>query len=70
MKYIKSKYRYNLSDERSQLTMLIVTIRFNANYKEILKNNQFQTSHSLGNKLQYFLIVKLQLHKTIKKVII
>jgi len=45
MKYVKSKYRTNLSDEHLQATLLIGTTKFDANYQDILKNKQFQTSH-------------------------
>jgi len=45
MKYVKSKYRTNLSDEHLQATLLIGTAKYGANYQDILKNKQFQTSH-------------------------
>jgi hypothetical protein len=45
MKYVKSKYRTNLSDEHLQATLLIGTTKLDANYKEILKSKQFQISH-------------------------
>jgi len=47
MKYIKSKYRTNLSDEHLQATVLIRTTKFDENYQNILKNKQFQTSHKI-----------------------
>ncbi|XP_025406820.1 general transcription factor II-I repeat domain-containing protein 2B-like, partial [Sipha flava] len=45
MKYVKSKYRTNLSDEHLQATLLIGTKKFDANFQDILKDKQFQTSH-------------------------
>ncbi|XP_025420225.1 general transcription factor II-I repeat domain-containing protein 2B-like [Sipha flava] len=45
MKYVKSKYRTNLSDEHLQATLLIGTTKFDANFQDILKDKQFQTSH-------------------------
>ena len=45
MKYVKSKYRTNLSDEHLKATLLIGTTKFDANYQEISKDKQFQTSH-------------------------
>jgi hypothetical protein len=45
MKYLKSKYRTNLSDEHIQATLLIGITKFDANYEEILKSKQFQISH-------------------------
>lgn len=44
MKYVKSKYRTNISDEHSQATLLIKTTKFDANYQKF-KKKQFQTSH-------------------------
>ena len=42
---IKSKYKVHLSDKLLQAMLLIGTTKFDANYQEILKDKQFQTSH-------------------------
>ena len=39
MKYLKSKYRANLSDDYSQSLLVIGVTDFNPNYKEILKKS-------------------------------
>lgn len=41
MKYFKSKYRANLSDEHLQAMLLIGTTKYDTNYKDILKDKQF-----------------------------
>jgi hypothetical protein len=45
MKYVKSKYRTNLNYEHLQATLLFGTTNVDANYKEILKNKQYQISY-------------------------
>jgi len=45
VKYVKSKYRSNLSDKNLQATLLIGITKFDANCREILKDEQFQISH-------------------------
>lgn len=45
MKFVKSMYRTNLSDNHLQATLLIGTTKYEANYQDILKDQLFQTSH-------------------------
>jgi hypothetical protein len=52
MKYVKSKYRNNLSDEHLlvKATLMFGITKFNVNYQNILNYKQFQTFHSGLNK--------------------
>lgn len=57
MKYIKSKYRTNISHEHLQVTLLIEITKFDKNYQEILKDKHFQTFHYVThhNKIIFYL---------------